>query len=95
VLFAAVWAVQVVLEGRSVAIWRRGRLWGKCDRNFCQAWFWQPPLGGHTGDTYGAVVEWTEAFVAGTAALEGKCRVAMVLVKTLNPQFANNGGPGR
>jgi adenosylcobinamide-GDP ribazoletransferase len=26
------------------------------------AWF-NHKLGGHTGDTYGAVVEWTEAFL--------------------------------
>jgi adenosylcobinamide-GDP ribazoletransferase len=35
---------------------------------FLPAWFARK-LGGHTGDTYGAVVEWTEALflVVGTA----------------------------
>jgi len=63
--------VQVVLEGDRWLLAAGMALGGSAIGIFAGAWFNQR-LGGHTGDTYGAVVEWTEALLLCLlAALEG------------------------
>jgi cobalamin 5'-phosphate synthase/cobalamin synthase len=63
--------VQVVLEGDRWLLAAGMALGGSAIGIFAGAWF-NHRLGGHTGDTYGAVVEWTEALLLCLlAALEG------------------------
>jgi adenosylcobinamide-GDP ribazoletransferase len=52
-------SILVFLNARGLGV---GLLCGGAIALLVPAWF-NRKLGGHTGDTYGAVVEWTEAFL--------------------------------